>query len=410
MTLSESSSVRLPPELVVCSLEPWSEVRRRIRLLTEQLIDLDPHLRVLFVEPPADVPHAILRRRWVELRHRAGRWETPDRVRVLRPHKWWPRLLGPFADRGLTRQVINATRALGMKSPVLWVNDAHYARLVTTTGWPSLYDITDDWTKSSITPRERRRLHADEETLFEECAAVVVCSPELARTKGKHGEVTLIPNGVDVTLFRSPAPRPSDLPPAPVVLYPGTLHEDRLDIDLCVSLARSLPEVRLVFLGPNSLSASSTLRLRRLANVVFLGARPYEEVPGYLQHCDVLVVPHRVTPFTESLDPIKAYECLAVGRPTVATPVAGFRDLGPPVVVVPADQFVDAVGRSLANAARGGGSPSAIRALAPPHLSPTVVSWRDRAESFARTLADVWENGRWSSEGSKRREKRGMHS
>ena len=43
-----------------------------------------------------------------------------------------------------------------------------------------------------------------------------------------------------------------------------------------------------------------------------------------------MIVPHLVNPFTESLDPIKAYECLAAGRPTVATPVAGFRDLGAP--------------------------------------------------------------------------------
>ena len=53
-------------------------------------------------------------------------------------------------------------------------------------------------------------------------------------------------------------------------------------------------------------------------------------MPGYLQHADVVIVPHVVSPFTESLDPIKAYECLAVGRPTVATPVPGFRELGDP--------------------------------------------------------------------------------
>ena len=50
-----------------------------------------------------------------------------------------------------------------------------------------------------------------------------------------------------------------------------------------------------------------------------------------------------MNPFTESLDPIKAYECLAAGRPTVSTPVAGFRDLGAPVVVADRDGFVAAV-------------------------------------------------------------------
>ena len=58
-----------------------------------------------------------------------------------------------------------------------------------------------------------------------------------------------------------------------------------------------------------------------------LGERPYEGVPGYLQHADVVVIRTGSTPFTESLDPIKAYECLAVGRPTVFDP--GRRVPGP---------------------------------------------------------------------------------
>jgi len=36
--------------------------------------------------------------------------------------------------------------------------------------------------------------------------------------------------------------------------------------------------------------------------------------------------PHRMTAFTESLNPIKLWEYLAAGKPIVSTPVAGFRD------------------------------------------------------------------------------------
>ena len=83
--------------------------------------------------------------------------------------------------------------------------------------------------------------------------------------------------------------------------------------------------------GSRSLSSARTRCRKALALILFsagasvrlLGPRPYADVPGYLQHADVIVVPHRVDAFTESLDPIKAYECLAVARPVVATPVAG---------------------------------------------------------------------------------------
>jgi glycosyltransferase involved in cell wall biosynthesis len=105
-----------------------------------------------------------------------------------------------------------------------------------------------------------------------------------------------------------------------------------------------------------------------------LGPRPQANVPGFLQHADVLFVPHLVNPFTESLDPVKAYECLAVGRPTVATPVAGFRELAGAVTIAPREAFVDAV-----RAATLDGASS-------PHIS-LVPTWDDRALVFERVLA-----------------------
>ena len=41
-----------------------------------------------------------------------------------------------------------------------------------------------------------------------------------------------------------------------------------------------------------------------------------------------------MTPFTDSLDPIKLYEYQAVGRPVVSTPVAGFREVAGERIVV----------------------------------------------------------------------------
>jgi len=58
---------------------------------------------------------------------------------------------------------------------------------------------------------------------------------------------------------------------------------------------------------------------------------------------DVCMVPHRVTPFTESLNPIKLWEYLAAGKPIVSTNVAGFRDY--PDLVSVADTSDDFVSR-----------------------------------------------------------------
>jgi hypothetical protein len=105
-----------------------------------------------------------------------------------------------------------------------------------------------------------------------------------------------------------------------------------------------------------------------------LGPRPYDDVPAYLQHADVIIIPHRVTPFTDSLDPIKAYECLAMDTPTVATPVAGFR--------IHAD-VLDVVD--------GGEFPARVRDVLktpppPPAGAGAAISWHDRVVAFESVL------------------------
>jgi teichuronic acid biosynthesis glycosyltransferase TuaH len=351
-TISERRSTT--PSVVVCSLEPWGTVRRRIRILVDEIVDLEPSLQLLQVHP---------------------------RIHVLRPRKWWPRAVGPFADRALEHQILDAVGALGMGHPLLWVNDAAYAPFAVRTGWPCLYDITDDWLLAPLHPRERVRLMANEGLLLEHSDAVVVCSSDLERSRGRNRSVHLIPNGVDAALFRTPRPRPADLPPAPVALYVGTLHDERLDVPLVVELATRRPDLQVVLVGPDSLSGEAGSALRAMDTVHLLGPRPYEQIPAYMQHADVMIIPHLVNPFTESLDPIKAYECLAAGRPTVATPVAGFRDLGPPVVITERAGFVDSTAAALATAGPPG-RPGRFQ-------DATVASWRTRAEAMASVMADV---------------------
>jgi len=366
--------------LVVCSLEEWGTVRRRIRIMVDELVRHDPHLSVLYVEPALDIPY--------ELRqgHLTGlfrpRMETVHpQVHVLRPRKWLPRFLGPAADRSLGRQVAAAVDSLGLSDPLMWVNDASYARFAVSTGLPTVYDVTDDWLLVPLAPHRATRLREDDALLLERSDAVVVCSPELARTRGAHRKVEIIPNGVDVDLFRTPQDRPVELPAGPVAVYVGTLHEERIDVPLLVALAEAQPELQIALVGPDRLGPETSARLAGLPSIHLIGAQPYGRIPGFLQHADVVVIPHLVNPFTESLDPIKAYECQAAGRPTVATPVAGFRELGPPIVVVDRSGFVDEVARLLDEKSDGN---------EPGRAPVDVPTWQERAEA----MLDVMQKAR----------------
>jgi teichuronic acid biosynthesis glycosyltransferase TuaH len=373
-----------PFDVICLSLEPWDDVWRRNQHLASEVLRLRPSLRLLFVGIPVDITWSLRHGRWPEVSPLRTVGDT-GRLWVMTPRKWLPRRIWPQGDRSLFRQVGAAGRKLGFSRPVLWINDSTYAPFVADFGWPSVYDVTDDWLLADGEGREMERQRANDAQLLREATEVVVCSPALAKTRGQHRDVHLVPNGVDLDHLRKPMERPGDIPDGAIVLYQGTLSAGRLDIELCVKLAQSLSgRGSLVFVGPNSLSREVSQTLVDAGSVI-LGARPYAILPAYLQHADVLVVPHQTTPFVESLDPIKAREFVALGRPVVATPVAGFRDLDPPITVAERGSYVEAVLRVLDRATPPGPGPIHGKPETWTTLATEFLSILDAAASATRT-------------------------
>jgi glycosyltransferase involved in cell wall biosynthesis len=377
-------------DLVVVSLEAWDAVWRRNQHLVSRLLREDPDLRVLFVEPPADPMHAIRRR--TRPGRGAGLRLGPDlpgvasgRLYLLQATKALPRRVDPRVDARLAAHIVEAADRLHMVDPLLWINDPSGATLLVRTGWRSLYDVTDDWLHAGHTETEHARLVADEALLLQEAAHVVVCSPALlaAKSPARNGrQVSLVPNAVDVDAYRNPGMRPADLPAGPVALYLGTVHPDRVDLDLCARTARHLADqATVVLVGPAPL-APTELRGLQEAGVILLGPRNAAEVPAYLTHADVLLVPHVVTPFTDSLDPIKLYEYRVADRPVVSTPVAGFRETQDPRVrLADAQDFPSRAARALASSRRVRRAGKIVTVETP--------SWDLRAATMRSVLDDV---------------------
>lgn len=339
-----------PKDLVVLSLERWDGVWRRNQYLISGLLASDPDLRVLFVEPADDPVHDLRGGRRPAFG--SGLRRIDDRLWGVRPVKWLPRRLDSGADARLARAVERAAMELGISSPMLWINDPASVQLAQRTGWPVLYDMTDDWLAADRPAPERQRISDGESWLLQHATTVVACSPELVRRKAsQRADIALVRNGVDTARYLTPMPRPTDAPADPYALYVGTLHRDRIDVELCISTAEALHDKgSLVLVGPEAWDATDAQRVRD-AGVIVLGPRSFDAVPGYLQHADVLVVPHIVDAFTDSLDPIKLYEYQVVGRPVVSTPVAGFRDADG-VLIAEGDAFADAVAGAIPSTSR----------------------------------------------------------
>jgi glycosyltransferase involved in cell wall biosynthesis len=159
---------------------------------------------------------------------------------------------------------------------------------------------------------------------------------EAMRRRRPDLRIELIRNGVDAERFQKRArslPRPRDLPAGdrPIVGFVGALY-DWIDWKLIAAVTGALPEYDFVFVGPHD-RRSSTAKLARIANVRFVGPRPYEQVPAYVQGFDICWVPFDRSNVSRAANPVKIYEYLSLGKPVVSTPVADTESFGEHLLV-----------------------------------------------------------------------------
>lgn len=135
----------------------------------------------------------------------------------------------------------------------------------------------------------------------------------------QHSNVHLVPNAVDNIHFSSPRqPKPVDLPIGnPLVGYSGAIAP-WLDWDLLQFVVKRNPDLQFVFIGSLFQMQKFPLKYR---NVTYLGQKSYAQLPSYLQHFGVGLIPFRLTEMTKGCNPIKLYEYYAAGLPVFGTPL-----------------------------------------------------------------------------------------
>ncbi len=324
--------------MIFVSLENWDEIWRRNQFLCREFTCRYPGRRILFVAPARDISHHVRRGTLHKL---AGplieRVADYPSITVMRPVKLLPASVSICAkfNEWLTRiQIRRTAQQLGIQSPILWLNAHAAVHMAGRLGERSvIYDITDDWTQLTQSRKAREATVAQDARLCRKADAVIVCSQRLFELKQRLARnLHLVPNGVDAEHYAVAAGTAGvDSTEAgtwekPVFGYTGSLHADRLDINLIEALSRTLTRGTIVFVGPLMLAPADLQRFSSLHNVVLTGAVPHERLPALMQKFDVCINPHKVTSFTESLNPLKLWEYLATGKPIVSTPVAGFRD------------------------------------------------------------------------------------
>jgi len=129
--------------------------------------------------------------------------------------------------------------------------------------------------------------------------------------------------GVDVTHFgkaREAATKiPGDIAPLrkPVLGYFGVIDE-RMDYDLLVKLAEANPDWSIAMVGPHI----KVDKVPQRPNLHWLGQKNYTELPAYCKAFDVCMMPFALNEATEFINPTKALEYMATGKPIVSSAVA----------------------------------------------------------------------------------------
>ena len=345
-----------PYNFVIIARDAWGEVWRRRQFIASVLSGMGH--RVLFVERPFSVMRSLAGVSGGDsrpLRRVLSTARTPLKVAqnlfVASPIKLLPDIL-PGAHRlnlALHAGTIRAAlRHAEIKNYILWINPEYGVHLLPYLS-PDLvvYDVTDDWTQARLPEREKNEIKENDRLMIKSADVVLAVSQSLYEKKQKQGgKVFLVPNGVAVELYDGVYPMPSDLAalPRPVLGYVGTLHPQRLDVELIEKISRKNDNnFSIALVGPDLLLPSMRERLRRLPRVHLLGAKSYFEVPAYITHFDVCLIPHRIDAFTTSLNPIKVYEYLAAGKPIVSTLLAGVEEFARFIAAVKSpEDFIEA--------------------------------------------------------------------
>ena len=280
-----------------------------------------------------------------------------------------------------------------MHNVLLWLNPQDAVHMVGRMGESRvIYDITDDWTQfTHFTERKGllARTIAEDAELCRRADSVIVCSRSLYESRqALSRDIHLIPNGVDAAHYRCVLDEQGPLPeacrnwPRPVFGYTGSIHADRVDVKLLEAMTAAMKGQNIpgtiVLIGPVMLPAEQQRQLEGTGRVIFTGPMAYRDLPQYMRAFDVCIVPHCMTAFVESLNPIKLWEYLAAGKPIVSTDVAGFRDY-PALVRMArtADEFLTQCGAAVLE----GNTKSALR-----RAEAARHSWRSRVDEIVKVM------------------------
>ena len=336
------------PIIVHCHLR-WEGVWQRPQ---QFLSRFSRRHKILFVEGPIlhdneDAPTyellpvkeypnvTVMRTHFPASRFQNGSWVDAERLRLL-------------------KDALNNELRGHFEQPVQWFYDPMAAPcFIGKIGERAVvYDCMDELSQFKFAPPE---IVQRERILLAAADVVFAGGRKMWLSKSKHNDnAHFYGCGVDVPHFAKARAAETKVPTdvaqlkRPILGYFGVVDE-RLDYDLIAKLADADPKWNIVMVGPTAKVDPNALPKR--ANLHWLGRREYAELPNYTKAFDVCLMPFALNEATEYINPTKALEYMATGRPIVSTAVPDVVSNFSEAVNIAISQecFVEMCVRALAN-------------------------------------------------------------
>ena len=184
-----------------------------------------------------------------------------------------------------------------------------------------IYDCMDELSAFKFAPVELISL---EKKLMEKADLVFTGGHSLFNAKKSfHTNIYPFPSSIDKEHFgkaRGEMIEPNDQKDIKGIKlgFFGVIDE-RFDINLIRRIAEKKPEWQLILIGP--IVKISEDDLPRNNNIHYLGQKCYSELPAYLSHWHVALIPFLLNESTRYISPTKTPEYLAAGKPVISTPI-----------------------------------------------------------------------------------------
>lgn len=192
---------------------------------------------------------------------------------------------------------------------------------------PTVYEHIDNWDSElgGWFYREHIfRRYLEESTLVTVTARLL---GEKVKEVSPQTQYLYLPNAVNATLFEpvKSYEKPADLVEGKrTLLYFGSLWGEWFDWDKIVYVAEHCDCAINLIGGYEGLEE----RMKTLpGNIHFLGQKPQVELPAYLAHSDIALLPFINSDIGKYVSPLKIFEYIAMNKPVLATPlddIAGY--------------------------------------------------------------------------------------